>query len=83
MKTARTGGSIAIEPHKNGSGLTPTDLDMDIDDNPTTKNNKTVAYGTTGYDFAAGDTIGFLATTSAFTPLANVMTLCLIVEVSA
>lgn len=80
MKSARTAGSIAIEPHKNGTGLTPTGLDLLIDNTDTTKDSATVAYGTTGYDVAAGDTIGFMATSTTYTPLANVGTLTLVLE---
>lgn len=78
--SARTAGTLSLEPHKNGTGLTPTDLDLQLDDNPTTKHNATVAYGTTNYDYAAGDTIGMLATTTSWTPLANSFTISLTVE---
>lgn len=80
MKSARTAGSIAAEPHVNGTGLTPTGLDLAIDGTDTTKDSATVAYGTSGYSVSAGDTIGFLLTTSTYTPLANRGTLTLVVE---
>jgi hypothetical protein len=81
-KSARTAGSLALQPHKNGTGLTPTGLDLLIDDNPTTTQSATVTYGTSNYDVAAGDTIGFLATTTSFAPLANVVEVVLILEKS-
>lgn len=83
MKSARTAGSVAVEPHKNGTGLTPTGLDLTIDDNPTTKANAAVSYGTADYDVAAGDTVGFLLTSASFTPLANVATLTLVIETAS
>jgi hypothetical protein len=80
MKSARTAGTIAAEPHINGTGLTPTGLDLLIDGTDTTKDSATVAYGTANYAVSAADTIGFLLSTSTYTPLANRGTLTLILE---
>lgn len=80
MDGARTAGTVTVEPHKNGTGLTPTGLDLLIDGTDTQKDYATVAYGTTNYDVAAGDTVGFLVTTSTFTPLSNFGTLAIEVE---
>ena len=80
MDSARTAGTVAAEPHKNGTGLTPTGLDLLIDGTDTLKDYATVAYGTTNYDVAAGDTVGFLVTTSTFTPLSNSGALTIEVE---
>ena len=79
LSDARTAGTLDAEPHKNGVGLTPTGLDLQIAASPTTKDNASVAYGTTNYDFTAGDTIGFLITTTTFAP-ATKATLVLAVE---
>lgn len=79
---ARTGGTLDIQPHKNGTGLTPTGLDLQLAASPTTTDSATVAYGTASYDVSAGDTIGFIADTTSFTPLANVITMSITVEIT-
>ncbi len=65
---ARTAGTFAAEPHKNGTGLTPTGLDLLIDGTDTQQDRTTVASKTTGYDVTAGDRIGFILTTTSFAP---------------
>lgn len=82
MESARTAGSIAIEPHVNGSGLAATGLDLAINGTETTIDTATVAYGTSGYAVTAGQTIGFLVTTSTYTPLDNTGELVLEFEVT-
>lgn len=79
---ARTGGTLDIQPHKNGTGLTPTGLDLQLAASPTTTDSATVAYGTASYDVSAGDTIGFIADTTSFMPLANVITMSITVEIT-
>lgn len=80
MDSARTAGTVAAEPHKNGTGLTPTGLDLLIDGTDTLRDYATVAFGTTNYNVSAGDTVGFLVTTSSFAPLSNSGTLTIEVE---
>jgi len=80
MSDARTAGSIAFTIEKNGTPLTPTGLSHAIDDDPTTKSSKTVDYGTTDYDVAAGDVISIVATSSSFTPATNTISMTLVVE---
>jgi hypothetical protein len=83
MDSARTAGTVTVQPHKNGTGLTPTDLDLTIDGTNTTKHRATVAYGTASFDFAAGDDIGAIVDSSSFTPLSNKGTLVLECEFPA
>lgn len=64
--------TLALEPHKNGTGLTPADIDILLDDAPTTTDAKSVDYGTSGYDFAAGDSVGVLATTANVDDVRNI-----------
>ena len=79
---ARTAGTLDAQPHKNGTGLTPTGLDLQLAASPTTTDYATVAYGTASYDVAAGDTIGFIVDTTTFTPLANTITVSITVELT-
>jgi len=80
MSADRTDGSIAFKVQKNGVDLTPTGLSLDIDDDPTTKVNAAVAYGTADYDIAAGDVISIIATSTTFTPSTNNINLALVLE---
>lgn len=80
--SARTAGTLDAEPHKNGTGLTPTGLDLQLAASPTTKDNASVTYQTASYDIAAGDTVGFLVTTSSWAPLANSITMTITIELS-
>lgn len=58
LQTSSTcsGGQLDSKIQKNGTDLTPTDLDLTLDSttNPD-KNYASVAYGTTNFDFSAGD----------------------------
>lgn len=83
MEGARTAGSVAVEPHKDGVGLTQTGLDLLIDDDPTQKQYATVAYAANvEYAVTAGTSVGFLVTTTAFTPLSNRGYLTLVIELT-
>ncbi|MBF0370989.1 MAG: hypothetical protein HQL52_16190 [Magnetococcales bacterium] len=63
--TALTGDQVLdLEPHVNGTGLTPTDLDLQLNSTDGSKDSATVAFGTTNYDISSGDTVGFLATST-------------------
>jgi hypothetical protein len=66
--------------HKNGTGLSTTDLNLTISDVNTTKANASVAYNTTGYAIGAGDTVGVIATTSGFAPLNNIIQFIIVIE---
>lgn len=79
---ARTAGTISLQPHINGTGLTPTGLDLELSAAPTTKDSATVAYGTSGYSVSADDAIGFIADTTTFAPLANSFTVSITVELT-
>lgn len=58
------GKTLVAEPHVNGSGVTPTDLDLDLDDSPTNTQAKSVADGTSGFAVSAGDVVGMLVSTT-------------------
>ncbi len=81
MESSRTAGSLEVTLHKNG-GVVTEGLDLLIDDNPTQKSYEVITYGTLGFDVAAGDRIGFLVTTTTFTPLSNRGFLTLVVELT-
>jgi len=53
--SARSAGTLNSQIQKNGTDITPTDLDLQLDGSNTTEHYASVAYGTTNYDFAAGD----------------------------
>ncbi len=55
--SARSGGILDTKIQKNGTDITPTGLDLILDDTDTIKAYANVAYGTTNYDVAAGDEI--------------------------
>ena len=66
-----TAGTVTMEPVINGTEVTATDLDLTLDSatNPDTNNNS-IAVGTTGFTFSAGDTIGVnLTTDGSFAPI--------------
>jgi len=79
-RNARTAGSCVMALHKNGTGLSTTDLNLTISDVNTTKANASVAYNTTGYAIGAGDTVGVIATTSGFAPLNNIIQFIIVIE---
>jgi len=80
LKTQRTAGTIDFEITKNGVGLTPTGLDIQINASYPLDRYASVAYGTTGYDFSAGDLIRVEITTTTFAPLANLGKIFLIIQ---
>jgi hypothetical protein len=56
---ACTGGTFTFEPSINGTAVTPTGLDIQLNNSThTTENYAAVAYGTAGYSFVAGQYIG-------------------------
>src|SRR3989344_4465717 len=74
LLSARTAGSVGIEVAVNGSDAAMTGLDLLLDDNPTQTQSATVAYGTTGYSFAADAALGLLVKNSSdFAPAQNVL----------
>lgn len=68
VNVTRSAGSISAQPHVNGSGLAGTALDVAINGTTTTKAHASTPYGTTGYAFAAGDTVGAMVDSSSFGP---------------
>ena len=76
------GKTLALEPAVNGTGLTPTGLDLALDDDPTQSAFGTVAFGTSGYAVAAGDVLSLKATTSGVDFAAS-LTASLVVKVAA
>lgn len=77
VDSARTAGTCTIKPAKATtaagafSALTPTGLNLLLDGTDTLQDRATVNYGTTNYDFAAGDRLNFLVTTDGTWAPAN------------
>jgi len=61
---AITAGTITIEPTINGSEVSPSDLDLSLDSG-NRQDYATVAAGTTGFTFSAGNFLGMHMTTDS------------------
>lgn len=57
--------TLDVKPHINGTGVTPTSLNLRLDDNPTNSDTKISPWGTAGFQVTAGDTVGILVNTVA------------------
>ncbi len=80
MKSARTAGSIELKPHINGTIIASSAIILEINEINTTKDYSVIAWGDSDYELSAGDTFGFICTSTSFGPLDNVMSLGIVIE---
>ena len=80
LNTQSTAGTLDLKLNINGTPITPTDLDLQINASYPTSQYKTVAYGTSGFGVSAGDVVTVSATETSMSPDANVVNIETIIE---
>jgi len=71
MNTPRTAGSILFKPTKNGTPITSTNLDLNINGSNQKTNSKFSDIDDASYFFNVGDVLSYEATSTGFAPLSN------------